>query len=67
MEKSLFLILFLFSQLFLSNHVKAKYWLIIGSYRQGPGDRKEVSGITNQFLYSIHMEDLESCIKAGKN
>ena len=67
MKKRLFLIfLFLGSQLFLSNSAKANYWLIIGTYRQGPGGRPEVSGITSPSLYSIPMRDLDTCNRAGE-
>ncbi len=45
---------------------EAGYWLIIGSYRQGPGSRPEVSGITSPSLYAIPMKNLELCEKAGK-
>ena len=65
-KKPLFLILFFFSQLFLSNYVKANYLLIIGTYRQGPGARPEVSGITSPSLHSIPMESLDACNEAGK-
>ena len=44
----------------------ASYWLVIGTYRQGPGGRPEVSGITSPSLYSLPMEDLETCKIAGK-
>ncbi|WP_269623161.1 hypothetical protein [Prochlorococcus marinus] len=44
---------------------EASYWLIIGSYRQGPGSRPEVSGITSPSLYAIPMESMELCEKAG--
>ncbi len=44
----------------------ASYWLVIGTYRQGPGGRPEVSGITSPSLYSLPMKDLESCKKAGE-
>ena len=54
MKKNYFLkLLFLFSLFFYSNSVKANYWLIIGTYRQGPGGRPEVSGITSPSLHSI--------------
>ena len=43
----------------------ANYWLVIGTYRQGPGGRPEVSGITSPSLYSLPMKDLETCKKAG--
>ena len=51
--------------LLFSNTVQAKYWLVIGTYRQGPGGRPEVSGITSPSLHSIPMEDLDTCEKAG--
>ena len=66
MKKKLFLtLIFLFPLLFSSDSVKAKYWLIIGTYRQGPGGRPEVSGITSPSLHSIPMKDLDTCNKAG--
>ena len=48
-----------------TENIKAKYWLVIGTYRQGPGARPEVSGITSPSLHSIPMKDLESCKNAG--
>ena len=67
MKKRLFLIfLFLVSLFFLSNSAKANYWLIIGTYRQGPRGRPEVSGITSPSLHSIPMKDLDTCNKAGE-
>ena len=59
----LFFFLFLFS---FSESVKANYRLIIGTYRQGPGGRPKVSGITSPTLYSVPMKDLDSCNKAGE-
>ena len=50
---------------FYSNSLMANYWLVIGTYRQGPGRRPEVSGITSPTLHSIKMENLEACKKAG--
>lgn len=44
----------------------ANYWLVIGTYRQGPGGRPEVSGITSPSLYSLPMKDLETCKLAGE-
>ncbi len=44
----------------------AKYFLVIGSYRQGPGTRPEVSGITSPTLHSIPMETLSLCNAAGE-
>ena len=64
-KKSFLILLFLFS-LFLPGSVNANYWLIIGTYRQGPGRRPEVSGITSPSLHSIPMRDLETCNKAGE-
>ena len=65
-NKSIPLLLFLFSTFLVSDFVEAKYWLIIGTYRQGPGSRPEVSGITSPSLYSIPMQDLDTCKKAGE-
>ncbi len=67
MKNNYFLkLLFLFSLFFYSNSVKSNYWLIIGTYRQGPGSRPEVSGITSPSLHSIPMKDLDTCNKAGE-
>tara|TARA_A100001388_G_C28673475_1_gene452765 strand:- start:43 stop:324 length:282 start_codon:yes stop_codon:yes gene_type:complete len=60
------IILFLFSSFFFSDFTKADYWLVIGTYRQGPGGRPEVSGITSPSLHSIPMKSIEDCKKAGK-
>ena len=49
-----------------SQYAKADYWLVIGTYRQGPGNRPEVSGITSPSLYSLPMKDLETCKIAGE-
>ena len=66
MKKKSFLIpLFLFSSILFSDSIKANYWLIIGTYRQGPGGRPEVSGITSPSLHSIPMKDLDTCNLAG--
>ena len=56
--------LFLLPLIF-ADYAKADYWLVIGTYRQGPGGRPEVSGITSPSLHSIPMKDLDSCNKAG--
>ena len=66
MKKNSFLILIFLSSLFFSTPVKANYWLVIGTYRQGPGGRPEVSGITSPSLHSIPMKSLEICNKAGE-
>ena len=63
-KKSILLLFFLFSLIF--NSAKANYWLVIGTYRQGPGGRPEVSGITSPSLHSIPMKDLDTCKKAGE-
>ena len=65
-QKFIYTLLFLFSLLFFSNNVKADYWLIIGTYRQGPGGRPVVSGITSPSLHSIRMKDMDTCKKAGE-
>ena len=65
-KKSFLVLLFIVVQFFFSDYVKANYWLIIGTYRQGPGSRPEVSGITSPSLHSIPMKDLETCNMAGE-
>ena len=42
------------------------YWLVIGSYRQGPGGRPEVSGITSPSLFAIPMDSIDQCEEAGR-
>ena len=64
-KKFISITLFLFTLIFYSNALKAKYWLVIGTYRQGPGGRPEVSGITSPSLQAIPMNDLDTCKKAG--
>ena len=64
-KKSYLISLFLFSSILFSDSIKASYWLIIGTYRQGPGGRPEVSGITSPSLHSIPMKDLDTCNRAG--
>ena len=65
-NKSSLTLLFIYFLLFFGHSVKANYLLIIGTYRQGPGGRPEVSGITSPSLHSIPMKDLETCEKAGE-
>ena len=65
-NKSFLILLFLLSFSFFSDSVRANYYLIIGTYRQGPGRRPEVSGITSPSLHSIPMKDLDTCNKAGE-
>ena len=64
-KKSILILFFLFSLIF-SGSAKANYWLIIGSYRQGPGVRPEISGIASLSLHFVPIEDLDSCNKAGE-
>ena len=64
--KFIFKILFIFGILNLATPIKANYWLVIGTYRQGPSGRPEVSGITSPSLYALPMEDKETCLKAGE-
>ena len=65
-KKPSLILLFFLLPLFFCESVKANYWLIIGTYRQGPGGRPEVSGITSPSLHSIQMKDLDTCRKAGE-
>ena len=65
-KKSILILFFLFSLIF-AGSAKAKYWLIIGTYRQGPGGRPEVSGITSPFYITIPMKDLDTCNKPCEN
>ena len=66
MKKNSIIILFFLFPVIFSDYAKANYFLIIGTYRQGPGRRPEVSGITSPSLLSIPMKDLDTCIKAGE-
>ena len=65
MKNFTLILFFLFSILFFADSARAKYWLVIGTYRQGPGGRPEVSGITSPSLHTIQMKDLETCNEAG--
>ena len=64
--KPLLKLLLLVSIVFPSLYTKAEYLLVIGTYRQGPGNRPEVSGITSPSLYSLPMKDIETCKIAGE-
>ena len=66
MKKRSILILFFIFPLIFYDYAKADYWLIIGTYRQGPGSRPGVAGITSPSLHSIPMKDLDTCNNAGK-
>ena len=65
MKKFVFKILVLVTVFNFFDAVKANYWLVIGTYRQGPGGRPEVSGITSPSLHTIPMKDIETCKIAG--
>ena len=65
MKKFFVKLLIFLSLLIFTEDVKANYWLVIGTYRQGPGGRPEVSGITSPSLYAIPMKDIETCKNAG--
>ena len=62
----IFKLLFILGTLSMASPIKANYWLVIGTYRQGPSGRPEVSGITSPSLYSLPMKNLDTCIKAGE-
>ena len=65
-QRLIFKFIFILSLLSMASPLKASYWLVIGTYRQGPSGRPEVSGITSPSLYSLPMKDLKTCLKAGK-
>ena len=50
----------------LQDKAKADYWLVIGSYRQGPGGKPQVSGITSPSLFAIPIGTKKMCMEAGK-
>ena len=60
------LIIVLTSLIGLQAKAKADYWLVIGSYRQGPGSKPQVSGITSPSLFAIPIKTKEMCIEAGE-
>ena len=60
------LIIFLTSFLSLQVKAKADYWLVIGSYRQGPGAKPQVSGITSPSLFAIPIQTKKMCMEAGR-
>ena len=60
------LIIVLTSLIGLQAKAKADYWLVIGSYRQGPGSKPQVSGITSPSLFAIPIKTREMCIEAGE-
>ena len=66
MKLLLYLLLSLTSTLVLASDAKANYWLVIGSYRQGPGSKPHVSGITSPSLFAIPMTSKKTCQEAGE-
>jgi len=60
------LIIVLTSLISVQTKVIADYWLVIGSYRQGPGGKPQVSGITSPSLFAIPIGTEKMCIEAGK-
>ena len=50
----------------LQGKARADFWLVIGSYRQGPGGKPQVSGITSPTLFAIPIGSKKMCIEAGK-
>ena len=68
MEKKIIfsLIVLLTSLLGSQSRVMADYWLVIGSYRQGPGGKPQVSGITSPSLFAIPIKTKNMCMEAGK-
>ena len=66
-KKIIFSLIIVFTSI-LSLQVKAKadYWLVIGSYRQGPGAKPQVSGITSPSLFAIPIQTKKMCMEAGE-
>ena len=60
------LVIVLTSLIGLQPKAKADYWLVIGSYRQGPGGKPQVSGITSPSLFAIPISTKKMCMEAGK-
>jgi len=60
------LIIVLTSLIGLQAKANEDYWLVIGSYRQGPGGKPQVSGITSPSLFAIPISTMKMCIEAGK-
>ena len=66
MKNKYFIKLLFLGLLLFPNSIQANYWLVIGTYRQGPGGKPVVSGITSPSLHSIPMKDLTTCREAGQ-
>tara|TARA_Y100001968_G_scaffold159660_1_gene145963 strand:- start:95 stop:376 length:282 start_codon:yes stop_codon:yes gene_type:complete len=66
-KKIIFSLIFVLTSLVsLQSQAKADYWLVIGSYRQGPGRKPQVSGITSPSLFAIPIGTEKMCLEAGK-
>ena len=66
-KKFIFSLIIVFTSLIsLQAKAKADYWLVIGSYRQGPGGKPQVSGITSPSLFAIPIRTKKMCIEAGE-
>ena len=66
-KKFIFSLIFVLTSLAgLQGKVKADYWLVIGSYRQGPGGKPQVSGITSPSLFAIPIGSKKLCMEAGR-
>ena len=66
-KRLIFSLIIVFTSLIsLQLKAKADYWLVIGSYRQGPGGKPQVSGITSPSLFAIPIRTKKMCIEAGK-
>ena len=68
MEKKIIhsLVILILSLVGFQTKVNADYWLVIGSYRQGPGGKPQVSGITSPSLFAIPIGTKSMCLEAGK-
>tara|TARA_B100000700_G_C14589352_1_gene643835 strand:+ start:23 stop:304 length:282 start_codon:yes stop_codon:yes gene_type:complete len=66
-KRIIFSLAILFTTILVSQtKAKADYWLVIGSYRQGPGGKPQVSGITSPSLFAIPIGTEKMCEEAGK-
>ena len=66
-KKFFFALVFVLTSLIgIQEKAKADYWLVIGSYRQGPGSKPQVSGITSPTLFAIPIGTQKMCREAGK-
>ena len=55
-----------FFSIFFSDSLKTNYWLVIGTYRQGPFGRPEESVITCPSLHSVPMKHFDNCKNSGE-